>query len=344
MTARSATTITKPATPGLVSHAHFNEIPIIDIGPLLANAQGALESVAAQIHHASTEVGFYFITNHGVSQEIVDRSFDASRKFHGMPAADKAKVQMNEHQCGWQGANLAVHGDSFENAVKAYTSEGFKFTFDLTPDDPDYAMNKRFRGHNQWLGTAPEDVQPNLMAFLVEFEGLAQKLLHPLAVSLDLEPGFFDQAFHRSSSMMRVAYYPVMPPEKDQLGLPGHTDLSFMSMIPPATDPGLQILTRTGEWIDQPAIPDAILVNTGDTLRHWSNDTYIATPHRVLPSKKVDRYSNILFFYPNVDAKMTCLPTCTSDANPPKYPPITFGEFHAAYAARNFSYAETKAS
>ena len=109
MTARSATTITKPATPGLVSHAHFNEIPIIDIGPLLANAQGALESVAAQIHHASTEVGFYFITNHGVSQEIVDRSFDASRKFHGMPAADKHEVFENGIGAGFhQGVAMLV--------------------------------------------------------------------------------------------------------------------------------------------------------------------------------------------------------------------------------------------
>lgn len=342
MATQSSPVTATPGAQGLVSYAEFNDIPVIDIGPYLDGAPGALEAVAAQIHRASTEVGFYFITNHGMPQDIVDRALNASRKFHAMPASEKAKVQMNEHQCGWQGAGIAVHGDSFENAVKPYTSEGFKFTFDLTPDDPDYGANKRFRGHNQWLDTAPPDVRPNLTAFLVAFEALAKKLLHPLAVSLDLEPGFFDQAFHRSSSMMRVAYYPVMPPEKDQLGLPGHTDLSFLSMIPPATGPGLQILTRSGAWIDQPVVPGAILVNTGDTLRYWSNDTYIATPHRVLPSTEVDRYSNILFFYPNVDAVMTCLPTCTSEANPPKYPPVTFGEFHAAYAARNFAYAEKK--
>ena len=331
-----------PSTKGLVSHAHFEELPIIDIGPLLDGAPGARESVAMQIRHACTEIGFFFIVNHGMPQSVVDNAFDASRKFHTMPASEKIRVKMNEHQCGWQGANIAVHGDSFENAAKAYTSEGFKFTFDLTPDDPDYGLGKRFRGHNQWLDTAPPDVHPNLMAFLVEFEALAKQLLPPLAVSLGVAPDFFEQAFERSSSMMRVAYYPVMPYEKDQLGLPGHTDLSFLSMIPPASGPGLQILTRDGQWIDQPEIPGAILVNTGDTLRHWTNDVYIATPHRVLPSREADRYSNILFFYPNVDATMACIPTCATAANPAKYPPITFGEFHAAYAARNFAFAEKK--
>jgi len=344
MTKLTSTQASAESIAGLVSHAEFEEIPIIDVGPFLAGTPGALENVAAQIHRASTEIGFYFIVNHGMSQDIVDGAMDASKKFHGMPASEKARVQMNEHQCGWQGGGIAVHGDSFENAKKAYSSEGFKFTFDLTPDDPDYGKNKRFRGHNQWLDTAPADVHPNLMAFLVAFEALARKLLHPLAVSLDLEPGYFDQAFHRSSSMMRVAYYPVMPDGDEVIGLPGHTDLSFMSMIPPATGPGLQILTKDGRWIDQPQVPGGILVNTGDTLRYWTNDEYIATPHRVLPSLKEDRYSNILFFYPNVDAVMECVPTCVSEDNPAKHPPVTFGEFHAGYAARNFAYAEKKAS
>ncbi len=327
-------------TAGLVSHATLEEIPILDVGPYLAGEPGALAKLAAEIRHASTKIGFYFIVNHGMAQDAVDRSFDASRKFFALPAEKKMKIRMNEHQCGWQPPKEAIHGDSFDKVNKPQVTEAFKFTLDLTPTDPDYGKNKRYRGHNQWSEDVPPDVNPNLMAFLISFEALGKRLLPPLAVSLGVEPSFFDRHFERSSSMMRVAYYPVMQVDHDQLGLPGHTDLSFLSMIPPATAPGLQILTQSGLWIDQPAIPEAILVNTGDTLRRWTNDLYLATPHRVLAAKNADRYSNIFFFYPNVGAVMECIPTCADAATPAKYKPVTFGEFHAGYSSRNFAYAE----
>jgi isopenicillin N synthase-like dioxygenase len=67
---------------------------------------------------------------------------------------------------------------------------------------------------------------------------------------------------------------------------------------------------------------------------------YQATPHRVRAAPDTDRHSNIFFLYPNVDALMECVPTCTDADHPAKYPPVTFGEFHADYAARNFAYAE----
>ena len=112
MTKLTSTQASAESIAGLVSHAEFEEIPIIDVGPFLAGTPGALENVAAQIHRASTEIGFYFVVNHGMSQDIVDGAMDASKKFHGMPASEKARVQMNEHQCGWQGGGIAVHGDS----------------------------------------------------------------------------------------------------------------------------------------------------------------------------------------------------------------------------------------
>ena len=101
MTKLTSTQASAESIAGLVSNAEFEEIPIIDVGPFLAGTPGALENVAAQIHRASTEIGFYFVVNHGMSQDIVDGAMDASKKFHGMPASEKARVQMNEHQCGW---------------------------------------------------------------------------------------------------------------------------------------------------------------------------------------------------------------------------------------------------
>ena len=158
-----------------------------------------------------------------------------------------------------------------------------------------------------------------------------------VAVALGQSPDFFEQPFAETSSIVRLAWYPVLPVDEDQFGSRPHVDMSFLTMIPPATAPGLQILLQDGSWIDQPAVPGGIIVNTGIALRRWSNDLLIATPHRVLASKTGDRYSNIFFFYPSVDAVIA--PVCAPGTRP-RYEPITFSQHHAQYATANFGYAE----
>lgn len=49
-------------------------IPVIDLGPCLADEPGALDRAAAELRHALTEIGFYSIVNHGVPQRWWTRS------------------------------------------------------------------------------------------------------------------------------------------------------------------------------------------------------------------------------------------------------------------------------
>ncbi|SPA55964.1 isopenicillin N synthase family dioxygenase [Cupriavidus taiwanensis] len=328
---------------GQQSQAITEEIPIIDVGPYFAGVPGALANVGERIREACTEIGFFYIVNHGASQATVDRVFKAMESFFTLPASEKIKVRMNEHQSGWQAPNVAIHGDSFDKVVKPQATEAFKFGPELEPTDPDFRGSKRFRGHNQWPEALPEEDKQAFLRYHAEFNELAKRLLAPVAVALGQSPDFFDEAFRKSDSVMRSAFYPVVKPEENQFGLPGHTDLSFLTMIPPATAPGLQILTAAGTWIDQPIVEGGILVNTGDTLRTWSNDQFIATPHRVVASTREERYSAIFFLYPNLDAVISCVPSCCSEDQPRKYADLTFADFYAGYSARNFGYAEKKA-
>lgn len=324
--------------------ARGEDIPIIDIGPLLAGDPSAVADVARQMHRACTEIGFFYIVNHGMDEGVVARSFDIARAYFALPFEVKMKERMNRHQCGFMPADVAVHNDTFETRNNAYNTqptEAFKFTFDLDPDDPDYGKNIRFRGHNKWPDPATvPGLHKAFMDFHCAFQALGEKLLAPLAVSLDLPADYFAPFFARPSSMTRIAYYPPVAIDADRIALPGHRDSSFLSFIPPATRPGLEILTERGTWIEQPVVPDGILVNTGTALVRWINDVYLATPHRVRADGTEGRYSNIFFLYPSVDAVMECPPTCQGPDNPPKHAPITFGQFHAEFAARNFGYAE----
>ena len=70
----------------------------------------------------------------------------------------------------------------------------------------------------------------------------------------------------------------------------------------------------------------------------WTNDTLRSTMHRVtLPAGVVReaentgltpaRYSIPFFFSPEMDTVVECLPSCMSDGNPAKYPPILFKDY-----------------
>lgn len=319
------------------------DIPIVDIGALLAGDPAAVARVAFDLRQACDGLGFFFIVNHGIDAGLVDRTFAASRRFFALQPAEKAKVRMNRHQCGWMAPGISVHRDTFEKragALRPQTSEAFKFTWDLDPADPDYGRGIRFRGHNQWpdAGAVP-GLRETFLDFHATFEALALRLLAPLAVSLDLPADWFAPFFERPSSMTRIACYPPVPDRADRVNTPGHRDLGFLTLIPPATLPGLEIFTPDERWVAQPVVPESILVNTGVTLQRWTNDRYAATPHRVRADAAETRYSNIFFLYPRIDAEIACLPGCAG-TDGARYTAETFGDIHAAYCARNFAYAE----
>ena len=59
-------------------------IPVIDLGPYVAGARGATARAAGELHFPLTEIGFYFIANHGVPSEQIQAVFRQAARFHGL--------------------------------------------------------------------------------------------------------------------------------------------------------------------------------------------------------------------------------------------------------------------
>lgn len=70
-----------------------------------------------------------------------------------------------------------------------------------------------------------------------------------------------------------------------------------------------------------------LLFGAGDMLERWSNGLFKSTLHRVITSGEAERYSIPFFYEPDFDTSVTCLPTCCSSENPPKYPPVVSGQY-----------------
>ena len=94
---------------------------------------------------------------------------------------------------------------------------------------------------------------------------------------------------------------------------------------------GLQIIGPDGGWHDVSPTPGAFLVNLGDLTAEWTNVRWRSTVHRVLPPARlpdrVNHRRSVAFFHDgNHDARIECLPTCTSADNPAKYAPVLAGD------------------
>jgi isopenicillin N synthase-like dioxygenase len=310
------------------------EIPFLDLGPYLAGQPGALDELAAQLGYALENVGFYFIKGHGVPRPLCDDVFKQSERFHAQPLESKLRLKRNRDNVGY--LPMAPRAGTTDE-VKPNVNEAFFVKRDLPPDHPDVLARKRFRGTNLW----PEDL-PGFRESVVDYcdalEVLVKRLVPIYAVALDLPADYFDRAFSEPQYTLRMSHYPFFEDlQSDEFGIAPHIDTSFMTLLAQNQIPGLSLRTRDGRWINAPALDGHFLVNGGDMLRRWTNDRFLATPHRATNRSGKERYAIPFFVDCNIDWPMECLPTCTAESRPAKYPRFTYAEYMAAYQDMNLA-------
>ena len=72
----------------------FDVVTQIDLAPLLGESAEAMAATAQQIRHACLEVGFFYVTSHGVDPELVARTFDAAKTFFELPQEQKEAISI----------------------------------------------------------------------------------------------------------------------------------------------------------------------------------------------------------------------------------------------------------
>ena len=167
-----------------------------------------------------------------------------------------------------------------------------------------------------------------------EFKPLAQKILriaHLLSLDflykfeniLGQPKGRFVEEHLDGASTIRIIKYPPYQGEikRDQLRGNEHSDYGSITLLWRFDDvSGLQVFDRQKDgWFDVPIVEDSIVLNVGDMLQRWSNDTLKSTPHRVVNADMArTRYSMPYFVDPGRDVIVDNL---TDQAD--KYPPIS---------------------
>ena len=111
----------------------FDEIPIISLSVLDTDA--GFERIAHDLVETAHRVGFFYLSDHGISPNVMDQAFEASRRFFALPPEVKGQVAVNRHQRGWMQSGLA----KLEGAATHDAKEVFFWGWESAdmPDDPE---------------------------------------------------------------------------------------------------------------------------------------------------------------------------------------------------------------
>ncbi len=298
-------------------------LPVLDLEPYLQDVPGAREQLAADLHDALTQVGFFFIVNHGIPQDLIDRVFNQAARFHELPLDEKVALKRNAANAGY----VALGGGrSRSSAIDSHHKPNLNAAFFMKRDS---------KQNNQWPNGLP-GFQDILIDYFHQMETLAKRCLPIFATALDLPPDYFSPFFNDPECTLRLSIYPPIEHEEHQYGLAPHTDGGFITFLPQNEIPGLSIRPEGWDWIEPPVIPGSYLVNSGDILQRWSNDRFLSTSHCALNASDRNRYAIPYFFNPTADALVECLPSCQGPDAPPKYAPITYAAYNQWFTNNNY--------
>jgi isopenicillin N synthase-like dioxygenase len=299
-------------------------IPVISLAPLLAGGDSGLRSVAAAIRRAATEVGFFYIADHGIDPALIAATHAIAKRFFALPLAEKRGVEINSRHRGF----LKIGGAVMHGAKRPDLKESFIFGLDLPEEDPDVRAGKRLMGPNIWPPALPE-MKPLLDAYYAAVVGCGEQLLRALAVALDKPEDFFRDKFRKPLARGSIIYYPPQPPDSgpEQFGVSPHSDYGCLTLLWQDDNGGLQVRGKDGGWIEAPPIPGTLIINIGDLLARWTNDLFASTGHRVINRSGRERYSIALFYDPHFDTPIEVLDTCCVPGAAPRYAPTSCGAY-----------------
>jgi isopenicillin N synthase-like dioxygenase len=217
--------------------------------------------------------------------------------------------------------------------------EAFKVALDLSTDDPDYQAGITLYGPNVWPRDMPE-FSDRIYHTYQCFLGLSESIFSLFAIGLDLPADYFKPLIQKPASVMNVNYYPATDVEKhgEASGIGAHSDYEAFAMLWQDGVGGLQIESLQGEWEAVAPLENALVINIGDLMSHWTNDRFRATRHRVISLSGKERVSFACFGNTNYHAMIECIPSCCDANNPARYPPVKSGDYLMGAIKRTYAY------
>ena len=282
------------------------KVPELNLEDYVVGTETEKQRFVDQFYAGLVEYGFIVLNPYEFDFNLVDECYQVFKSFFKLPLV--TKQQYNIHDGGKRGyvPRLQEHAKNSKNPdLKEFWHVGRELTSDhpLAQEYPD----------NLWPQEIT-DFKAKTYALYEQLDQTALTMFRSLATALDVPKDYFEKLTHDGNSILRAIHYPPMT----EFELPGsvraaaHEDINLITLLVGATDSGLELLDRDGQWLAVDSTPGQIVIDSGDMLSRITNEVIPATTHRVVnPTDNTsDRYSMPFFCHPHPDAVLSCIPSC----------------------------------
>ncbi|MFZ6641637.1 isopenicillin N synthase family dioxygenase [Undibacterium sp. TC4M20W] len=258
------------------------------IEPVDYRAPDAAKKFTESLHRT----GFGVLTNHPLSQSTLETIYKEWYEFFQTDAKNKYDFDA-EKMDGYFSPKIS-------ETAKGQTKRDLKEFYHIYP-----------------TGRYPSEVSDAARKYYDDGAKLAAELLQwvedhsPADVKAKYSMPLSDMITDSDLTLLRVLHYPPLrgDEEPDAVRAAAHGDINLLTLLPAATQAGLQVQGKDDAWHDVPCDFGMLIVNIGDMLDEASAGYYPSTIHRVLnptgEEAKKSRISLPLFLHPRADVVLS---------------------------------------
>lgn len=258
-------------------------LPVVDF-----RSATAAQDFCRSLH----ETGFGVLRNHPLEQSMVEGIYAEWLGFFQTEAKHKYLTDPAKHD--------GYFPPSVSEIAKNHTRRDLKEFFHIYP----------------W-GQYPIEVSGAARSYYDLGKSLAATLLNwveensPAEVKARYSMPLPQMLEGSDNTLLRVLHYPPLRGDEEPgaVRAAAHGDINLLTILPAATEPGLQVLGKDEAWHDVPCDFGLLIVNIGDMLEEASGGYYPSTVHRVLnpvgDARFKPRISLPLFLHPHRDVVLS---------------------------------------
>ena len=241
---------------------------------------------------ALSDHGFFSITEHGLSKELVDNCYKSSKAFFDLDY----EIKNTYSSVGSKGA-------------RGYTPKGIE-----TAVGEKIADQKEFWHHGPVIDDSfdqkiPQNINidqvpqfnSNFDELYNELHKIGSRVLSVIALSLGLDSDYFKHSVQKGNSLLRSIHYPPVESISNPHRARAHEDINLITLLIGAEEGGLEVLNKDGSWIKVEPSSEAIVCNIGDMMQLVTDKKLKSTTHRVIQDPEAEpksRYSIPFFLHP----------------------------------------------
>lgn len=329
------------------------EIPVIDFSAFLNGDPGTKLSTARSILHAFQTSGFLYLSHHSIPSSSVSTVFNHSAKFFQRPEDQKKELswttpESNRGYVTFGREKVTQSSDPEEIKRLRATNPDIKETMEIGREGVEGMPN-------QWPDRFGDDEGKKftevMKSFFLTCKELHVQIMRAIALGMGYEENFFDEYTKDGDNTLRLLHYPPVLKsvvKAGQVRAGAHSDYGSITLLFQDDTGGLEVMSPKETWVRAIPIKDTVVINAGDLLARWSNETIKSTRHRVVQPKEAEgkeddgkdmydtRYSVAYFCNPDFTKWIEALPGTYKDETDKKYTGINSGDYLAMRLASTF--------